>query len=319
MPYRIFGKVIVVPAVCKIIPKEAKEKYPLTPGAVYAYENIKKEKIILYEISPAQVREIKEIENWQRYKILPYQSCILHTIKRINVIFLEEEKEGEEPASYIITVLWENYISSPVTQTKEQYDAQKEVLFSQFKNVIRQDIKEFEVIKGIPVWDTPVEFLFPEIVAYRQKQEQGKEIVIAKALNTLLIIGGVFLFSSVFLGYQKVKKEHTEITGKFGQIEQVRKEIETSKYLETIAERDRTDRVVELTQGTIEKIRQIPQATLTQVEYKIDTNQLVFDVGVPNFPIYKRIKETFKDQAQVNVSYASQITCKIIFNLAGER
>lgn len=321
MAYRVFGKTIVVPAVCKIIPKEAKEKYSLTPGAIYTYEKIKNDKIILYEISPTQVKEIKEIENWQQYKILPYQSCILHTIRRMNFIFLEEtalEKEGKEVPAFTITVLWENYISSPIIQTKEQYEIQKEVLFNQFRNVIRQDITEFEIIEGVPNWDTPAEFLLPEIIAYRQKQEQGREVVISKVLNTFFIMGGILLFTSSFLEYLKVKKEYTQIAGKFGQVERIKKEVETSKYLERIAERDRTRRVVELTQQAIGKIRQIPQATLTQIEYKIDTNQLLIDVDVPSFPVYKRIKETFTNQAQVNVSYASKITCKIVFNLAGE-
>lgn len=321
MAYRVFGKTIVVPAACKIMPKGAKEKMPLTPGAIYTYEEIKNDKIILYEISPTQVREIKEIENWQQCIILPYQSCVLHTIRRMNFIFLEEtalEKEGKEVPAYTITVLWDNYISSPITQEKEQYETQKEALFGQFKNVIRQDIEKFEIIKGVPRWDSPAEFLFPETIAYRRKQEQRREIVISKILNTFFIIGGVLLFYSTFLQYQKVKEEHLQMAGEFGQLETIKKEVETSKYLETIAQKDKTTRVVELTGQVIGEIRQIPQATLTQIEYKVDTNQLLVDVDVPSFPVYKRVKETFKDQAQVNVSYASKITCKIVFNLAGE-
>jgi len=326
MQYRIFGKTIVANALCKIMEKQAKEKTPLTTGAVYCVENIRDNKIILYELSPQLVSEIKEIENLQEYKIVPYQSCIIHTFKRKNFVFLEEsiiEKENEEgekvkQKGYIITAIFENYISFPTQQTKEEWETGKENLFQQFRSMIREEVKEFEIVEGTPKWDTPAEFLLPELLAYRRKQEQSKEIIISKVLNALFIVVGILFFSSTYMEYQNLKKEHLQIAGEFGQLEKIKEEIETSKYLDTIAEQDKTEKVVALIQQTIGKIRQIPQATLTDIEYKIETGQLVVGVDIPSFAIYQKIKDVFKDQAQVNVSYASKISCKIIYNLAGQ-
>ncbi|MEM4134421.1 MAG: hypothetical protein QXV73_04415 [Candidatus Micrarchaeia archaeon] len=291
--YVIRGQNICVFALCKFISDEkAIETIARTQGSIYAYEKTDTG-IILYELPADILREIKEIENYERYKIVPYQSCVLHSIsEKFFVLF---DSEGDE-------VIFSGYSPTRITQPARvksvDFEKQKEMVLQIMKNTLGvENIKEIQDAKIH--WDTKVEFLLPEILQYREKIKNIQQRKIVLSINLALIILGLYFLVVSFFEKQNIDKEYSKVQSEYLQLGLKRQKIISNRYLDRIKEIDFSQSFFDFVQEIMSFTRSIPDCNIDKIEFDNAEKTI------------KAIITTTKYQNKIKQKYPE---CKVVFS-----
>jgi hypothetical protein len=284
--YKIVGDSIIVFANCRFIADEkALEQFPRNPGSIYTYEKYKNN-IIIYELPQEVLKEIRQIQDFYTYKIIPYASCVLRAIGQTNFIFIDRYEN-----SVIISAYGEKQITQPTSIDQTQFESQKETILNSFKNIL--GIPEPQIIEKPIHWEANVEFLLPEILQYRTRQRKSKEEMVAWVIFFSLVGIGVYLFLTALSKNSSVSKKYQQLLTQQANIQLQRTKLLTLTYQTQISQNDKSHDVVNFILEILDLVRRTYDCQIEKVEYNQQQGQLVATISTTTYN--KKIKEKYPD------------------------
>jgi len=289
--YKIVGNRIIVFSICQILPDEkGLENYKTEAQNLYTYQKLEG-KVYVYRITPDIIKEVKEIENFYQYKIIPYQSCVLNSIKKNNFLLIDEESER-----VIISLYTDREIRQPTQISKKDFEQAGGLQgYKQFLGNIQ--VEEIYARDVHIIWDSPVEFLFPETIQYREKIEGQKEKVFASTLNLVFIGFGLFFLVNSILQKNKIEKEYQQALLKQTEFTQQKQQILTNLYRTELQKMDVFPEVKERMIEILNISGTIPDSNIEKIEFNNEGKVLKATITTPRYT--EKVKEKFKN-ASIN-------------------